>query len=371
MYIVIFTYSLCAGGAERVTVNLANYWAERGWKITIITLASRALDFYSVHPYVQRIVLDMSSESRNVSVAAMNNLKRIIVLRRILREIRPNIALGIMPTANVLLCLSAIGLRNVAVVGSEHIYPPMSPLTRSWQWLRRWTYPLADRITMLTREGLDWLEREIPGARGVVIPSPILYPLPITEPGLVPGEWVGPDRKLLLAVGRLTEQKRFDWLLQAFAELASVNPDWDLVILGEGELRSRLERQVQALELADRVCLPGRAGNVSDWYTRADLYVMSSHFEGFPNTLGEAMAHGCAAVSFDCDTGPRDLIRHEVDGLLVPVGDVACLATALQRLMGDDGLRHRMAGCAITVRERFSLKKIAGMWEVLFAKVRQ
>ena len=157
MHIVIFTYSLCAGGAERVTVNLANYWAERGWKITIITLASRALDFYSVHPYVQRIVLDMSSESRNVSVAAMNNLKRIIVLRRILREIRPNIALGIMPTANVLLCLSAIGLRNVAVVGSEHIYPPMSPLTRSWQWLRRWTYPLTDQIIMLTREGLDWL----------------------------------------------------------------------------------------------------------------------------------------------------------------------------------------------------------------------
>ena len=74
------------------------------------------------------------------------------------------------------------------------------------------------------------------------------------------------------------------------------------------------------------------------------------------------------APSSDCDAGPRDIIRHEVDGLLVPVGDVACLATALQRLMGDDGLRHRMAGCAITVRERFSLEKIAGMWEVLFAK---
>ena len=344
MHILIFIHSLSSGGAERVTVNRANYWAERGWKITIITLASRELDFYDVHPCVQRIALDMSSEGCNLRVAIINNLKRIIAFRRILREIRPDIALGVMSTANVLLCLSAIGLRGVAIIGSECIYPPMSPLGRSWQWLRRWTYPLADRITLLTREGLDWLEREIPGARGVVIPSPILYPLPITEPGLVPGEWVGTDRKLLLAVGRLSMQKAFDRLLQAFAELAPVNPDWDLVILGEGELRSDLERQVQALGLTDRVCLPGRARNVNDWYARAALYVMSSRFEGFPNVLGEAMAHGCAAVSFDCDTGPRDLIRHEVDGLLAPAGDVDCLAAALQRLMGDDGLRHRMAG---------------------------
>ena len=83
------------------------------------------------------------------------------------------------------------------------------------------------------------------------------------------------------------------------------------------------------------------------------------------------MAYGCAAVSFDCDTGPRDFIQHEVNGLLVPAGDAASLATALQRLMGDDHLRQRMAECAIKVREQFSLEKIAGMWEVLFAKIKR
>ncbi len=109
------------------------------------------------------------------------------------------------------------------------------------------------------------------------------------------------------------------------------------------------------------------AGNVGDWYQRADLYVMSSRFEGFPNTLVESMAHECAAVSYDCDTGPRDIIRHGVDGLLVsPVGDVPALAEALHQLMQDDEVRQRMRQRAIEIRERYSLKAILTLWDKLF-----
>jgi glycosyltransferase involved in cell wall biosynthesis len=109
---------------------------------------------------------------------------------------------------------------------------------------------------------------------------------------------------------------------------------------------------------------------MGDWYGRADLYVMSSRFEGFPNTLAEAMAHGCAVVSFDCDTGPRDLIRQEQDGLLVtPAGDVAALTQALDRLMGDDSERQRIAAHAVEVRERYSMGKILSLWDSLFDSV--
>ena len=371
MHIFIFIHSLFSGGAERVAATLAHHWAEQGWTVTMVTLASSTLDFYDIHPSVRRIALNQADKSRNPIAAIVNNLQRSITLRRILRTTKPDIALGIMTTANVLLCLSAAGLRGIAVIGSERIYPPRWPLGRLWEQLRRWTYPSADRIVMLTNEGLHWLGREIPKAYGVVIPNPVRYPLPITAPRLAPGAWVNSDRKLLLAVGRLNEQKRFDRLLQAFAKLAPENAAWDLVILGEGELRSELEQQARTLGLTTRAHLPGRAGNIGDWYARADLYVMSSHFEGFPNALGEAMAHGCAAVSFDCDTGPRDIIRHEVDGLLAPAGDVARLATALGRLMRDDGLRLRMAGRAIEARERFSLEKIAEIWKTMFVEVKQ
>ncbi len=323
-----------------------------------------------MHPAVQRIALDLAGESSNPIVAIVTNLKRLVALRRVLRQVKPDISLGMMTTANVLLSLAALRLPSFRVIGSERIFPPMLPVGRLWAGLRRFSYPLADRITMLTSKGLAWLNAEIPGARGVVMPNPVLYPLPVTEPALIPESLIDPERRLLLAVGRLDQQKGFDFLLTAFANLAPANTRWDLVVLGDGSLRQALESPARALGLQGRVFLPGRAGNVSDWYRRADLYVMSSRFEGFPNTLGEAMAHGCAAVSFDCDTGPRDIIRHDVDGLLVPNCDVAALADALGRLMADEALRQRLAGRAIEVRERFSIEKIAGMWERLFVGTR-
>lgn len=365
MNLLIVIYSLHSGGAERVTANLVNHWAEKGWQITVVTLASREQDFYALHPAVQRIALGMAGESTNAFAAVRNNLQRVLALRQVLREVRPDVAVGMMSSAGIMLVLAALFMPGIATVASERIFPPMLPLGAMWRRLRQWTYPKATKVTMLTSEGLAWLNAEIPRARGVVMPNPITYPLAIAEPRLNPDSVVESDRKLLLAVGRLDQQKGFDLLLSAFAELAAENPAWDLVILGEGPLRLVLEAQVQNLGLQDRIHLPGRAGNVGDWYQRADLYVMSSRFEGFPNTLGEAMAHGCAAVSFDCDTGPRDIIQHEVDGVLVPNGDVIALEQTLGRLMADEIQRRRLAARAIEVRERFSIEKIAAMWERL------
>jgi glycosyltransferase involved in cell wall biosynthesis len=142
------------------------------------------------------------------------------------------------------------------------------------------------------------------------------------------------------------------------------------VILGEGPQRSMLEEAVRSSTAATRIRLPGIAGNVGEWYARADLYVMSSHSEGFPNSLAEALSHGVPAVSFDCDTGPRDIIRQGLDGLLVPPGDAEGLACALDRLMGDAVLRGFFAARAHEARERFSLERVAGMWEALFRELR-
>lgn len=371
MHIAIVIYSLDSGGAERVTSNLVNFWAEKGWKVTVVTLASRDQDFYALHPAVRRIVLRMAGESRNPASAIFNNLRRVAALRGVLQELRPDVAVGMMSSASILLVLAAMFIPRTATIASERTYPPMLPLGPIWHRLRRWTYPKAARVTMLTSEGLNWLRSNIPGARGIVIPNPVSYPLPLLEPKLTPDTVIEPGRNLLLAVGRLSEEKGIDLLLSAFANLALSNPRWDLVILGEGPLRPILESRARVLGLQGRVFLPGRAGNVGDWYQRADLYVMSSRFEGFPNTLAEAMAHGCASVSFDCDTGPRDIIRHGVDGLLVPKGDASALESTLGRLMKDDATRQRLAYRATELRERFSIENIAGMWERLFVEVRK
>jgi glycosyltransferase involved in cell wall biosynthesis len=169
----------------------------------------------------------------------------------------------------------------------------------------------------------------------------------------------------------MVDQKGFDLLIPVFHRLAGIFPGWVLVILGEGENRPMLEELIVSAGLQGRVLMPGRAGNISQWYEAADLYVMSSRFEGFGNTLAEAMAHGLPAVSFDCDAGPRDIIRHEVDGFLVSAGDVSLLEKSLHLLMEDGELRRRFSERAIEARERFSMERIAGMWETLIEECRQ
>src|SRR5690606_39044097 len=178
-----------------------------------------------------------------------------------------------------------------------------------------WAYQRAHITVALTRGTADWLEANIPDVRTTVIPNAVNSPLPASEPVVVPPSREGPQR--ILPVGRLQHDKGSDLLLQAFKQLVPHFPDWDLIILGEGSERSALEEQVEQLELTDRVSLPGRVGNVADWYASADLYVLSSRVEGLSNTLLEAMASGLAPVAFDCETGPREIIRSEIDGVLV------------------------------------------------------
>lgn len=365
MHLAFVIHSLGSGGAERVTTNLANYWVERGWRITIITLAGREQDFYALHPGVRRVALALAGESRGMAGGVVQNVKRIRALRRVLRAERPDVALALMTTANVLLAWAAAGLR-LRRCGSERVHPPQLPLGRGWESLRRVSYGRLDAVTALTAKSATWIRAHTRARRVSVIPNAVPWPLPEQAQFLLPTNFLPDARRVVLAVGRLTPQKGFDVLIATFAELAGSFPDWDLVIIGEGEQRPALEQAVALTGLRGRVHLPGRAGNLATWYARADLYVMTSRFEGFPNSLAEAMAHGLPAVSFDCDTGPGDIIRHEVDGLLVPAQDTAALNEALGRLMGDAMLRTRLAARAIEVRERFSLNRIAALWEELF-----
>jgi glycosyltransferase involved in cell wall biosynthesis len=371
MRLLFYINSLGGGGAERVTANLANHWAAMGWEITIVTLAPRNLDFYELHPAVKRIALKLAGGSHNVLAGLWQNLHRVRALRRELRQAQPDIALALMSAGNVILALAAWGLPNVRAIGSERTFPPQVPLSALWETLRRNAYGLLAGVVALTGESADWLKAETHARQVRIIPNTVPWPLYAQAPGIPSVTPPITQQKLLLAVGRLSAEKNYEVLIDVFSQLVQRRPDWDLVILGEGPERQALQSQVRAAKLVGRVHLPGFAGNVGEWYERADLYVMSSRFEGFPNTLVEAMAHGLPAVSFDCDTGPRDIIRHEIDGLLVRPGDVAGLHVALDRLMGNAALRTRLAMRAMEVRERFSMEKIAGMWEALFAELRQ
>ena len=201
-----------------------------------------------------------------------------------------------------------------------------------------------------------------------MIPNPANYPIEPHPPTLSPVKLLGNNGKkhVLLAVGRLDYQKGFDLLLQAFSAIKDAYPDWVLIILGEGDMRGELVDMAREMGIAEKVYLPGNVGNVGEWYSAADVYVLASRFEGFPNTLVESMAYGVATIATDCETGPREIVSHQIDGVIVPKDDPEALATELGHLMSHPELRDRYAKNAIKIREKLSMQKVAILWENAF-----
>lgn len=369
MRILLFTHSMAGGGAERTVATLANYWSERGWDVTVATLAPQGEDFYGLHRCVRRIALDLSGDSGSSLDAALRNLQRVRGLRRLLEHLRPQVALAMMSTPNVLLALASQAMPWLVRVGSERCYPPHAPLGRAWSTARWLLYGRLDAVVALTDECRRWIATHTSARAIPVIPNAVSYPLPSVAPWIDPDKVIRPGRCALLAVGRLDQVKNLGGLLAVFARLADRHPDWDLILLGEGPQRSALQAMIGALGLEGRVALPGIAGNVAQWHARCDLYVLSSHSEGFPNALAEALCHGMPVVSVDCDTGPRDIIRHGIDGLLVAPGDPIALEEALGSLMANSALRQQYAAHAASARQRFGIERVAGLWEALFGQL--
>lgn len=359
--ILFLVCSMQGGGAERVAAMLCNHWVEHGCEVTLMpTFSGRGECMY---PLDERVRLDyLADRVGSHSRSLFNKMRRFVVLRRAIRKIEPDVIVSFHPHVNVAAVFSSMGL-EIPVVVSERTYPPVIPLSRGLDRLRRFAYSRATKVVVQTNKALAWLRMYCPKARGVVITNPIVYPLPKMAPVLEPTSVLGRDRLAVLAVGRLGEEKGFDKLIEAFGKVAERYPDWDLVILGGGEERERLERQRENIGLSNRIHLPDRVGNPGDWYSRAEFYVMSSRFEGFPNTLLEAMAYGLPVISFDCDTGPADIIREGVDGFLVPPAEgVDGLVRAMEILMRDKEKRLCMGSAAVDVRQRFAPEHVISDW---------
>lgn len=369
MKVLLYIHSLENGGAERVVANLANFWVSIGWQVTFVTVAPCVTDFYVLDPAIRRISHDLADRRRGAAAGALRNAKRVLALRRTLQGVRPDVALSAMHTANVVLALAARGLPDLLALGSEHNFPPLSPMGLVRETLRRVAYGRLQAVVALTHECAGWLDAHTLAPRVPTIPNPVCWPLSDQKPRRSPASCCRPGRQILLGVGRLSMEKNFPALIEVFSRLAVRHPGWDLIILGDGPTRSALDAQVHAAGLEQRIFLPGRVGNMREWYARADLYAMTSLFEGFPNTLLEAMACGLPVVSVDCDTGPRDIIRHWIDGFLVAPGEPDELESALDKLMGNQRLRESFGARAIEVRQRFSMEKISGMWTDLFREL--
>lgn len=221
---------------------------------------------------------------------------------------------------------------------------------------RKFAAKRCDAIIALTsKDAEDWERLLHPRALVCRIPNPVPH---------FPGLASSLDAKRILALGRLEDQKRFDCLIQAFADFQPTHPDWMLRIRGSGTKRETLSLKAAELGIKDRVEIMDPTMDVDAEYAGAAIYAMSSEFEGFPMTLLEAMASGLPCVSFACPNGPSEIITDGEDGFLVGPGDISALSARLTMLADDEALRHRMGTKARANIQRYDIGMITEQWRI-------
>lgn len=361
--IAIVVSSLRGGGTERVAVNLATEWHDQGRQVHVVTLDDETQDRYPLPEGVHRIALDRMAPAAGSLHGAWANLERIRVLRQSLKTIDPDVVLSFIHRTNVLTLLAARSFGTPVIV-SERNHPDYAELPLAWRWLRAWTYPQAAALVVQTDGIRDRFLEMIPRASLEIIPNAVTLP---DAPVISSPDPAAPPA--VVAAGSLTHQKGFDQLLEAFAQVSQRHPDWRLRIFGEGPLRDALEAQARKLGLQNRVQMPGWTDEIYEELASASIFCLSSRHEGFPNVLLEAMAVGTPPVSFDCPTGPNEIVRSGKDGILVPLGEVDELADALCHLMDDPNEREAMGKRARQVRDRFAPEDVMERWDALVREV--
>lgn len=365
--IVFFIDSISGGGAERICTLLANSFSLRAYKVTVVTIKAALSTDYFLSPEVHRVSLAAERKSSSLLHAIKNNAALLLKLRKILKNEQPDCVISFMPRGNVVCSLACINITTTHIA-SERNYPPLQNDGAIWHFLRKYIYQLPTVVVSQTKKTSNWLEENTNCRNTTVIPNPVTFPLQTTAPkGLSSSTVVvNSGRKLILGVGRLVNQKQFDSLIATFSTVAEDNPKWDLIIVGEGPNREKLQQQVDSLMLQHRIQLVGKQANMEYWYKQAEIFVLTSKFEGYPNALLEAMSYGVAPISYNCDTGPDSIIKHKYTGLLVPLDDKRALASSICTLMKQEDLREKIGKNATEVIDTHSIDFITTQWESLF-----
>ncbi|MCC4114263.1 glycosyltransferase family 4 protein [Aromatoleum toluclasticum] len=362
--LVLVVSSLGCGGAERVVQLLSGGFVKRGHRVTVITTTERD-DFFPLADKVERVRLNVfgrerqGPERRPAAISALwHAAKGLPALREIIRHASPDFIITFGDEINVLVLAVLFSMRR-KVVATEHVDPRWHRQGPVLQFLRRRLYPSAHCLVSVSHgvdAGFHWLPR----SRRTVIHNPVVLQRESESQG---GGSRSFGRQYIVAMGRFVRQKGFDLLLDAFSNVSRAYPQWALVLLGDGPEREELVRKAQSLEIGDSVHFAGAVSDPATYLSHAAFFVMSSRFEGFGNVLVEAMACGLPVVSFDCPSGPADIIDDGRNGLLVAPEDTAALAQAMVRMIADETMRGNMARQAQHDALRFDLDSTLDAWQ--------
>lgn len=346
-----------SGGGERVLSILANYFAEKGHRVRVITFIHG--DSYQLNPNIERIRFH---KKRLINYAVVRGFFSLLTFYA-KKKNRPDIISSHIDYLGYATILPA-KLYGIKIVVSEHSNHVSQPQTLALKFLWNVLYKLPDAVTVLTKFDFEYFAKR--NRNVVVMPNPCSFET-IKN---VNGE----REKTVLAVGNLNryQDKGFHNLIPIASEVLKVHPDWSFKIVGEGNHGLKaLTALVKEYHLEDKVHFLGFRKDVKALMATSEIFVLTSRYEGLPMVLLEAMSQGMACAAYNCISGPSDIITHEVDGVLVENQNKEKMIEALLKLIENKYFREKIQVKAVESIKKFSIEKIGEKWEQLFQEILQ
>lgn len=376
MKIIYCTHSICnPGGMERVLFNKVSWISSHTpWEVMIVTTDQHGRPpFYPFPEQVATVDLGIdysddigrNSLSRILAFTKKKSLHRRRLSELLCRE-KPDVTVSMYPSESSFLPSLKDGSRKVLELHYNRYFrlqygrKGLAGLSDRFRtWLDRRIAGRFDRFVVLTKEDLGYWG-DMPNM--LAIPNAAVLPYKIEA---------DMSAARVIAVGRLDYQKGFDRLIKVWNAVSrsGVATGWRLDIFGQGECKEKLQDMIEGFGLADTVSINPPVKDIAKEYARSSVLVMTSHYEGLPMVMLEALSAGIPVVSFDCKCGPKDLIRDGENGFLIKDGDTGAMAAALERMISDGALRQRMSACARKVSEEYSQERIMERWMHLFMSI--
>lgn len=353
---LFYINAINGGGAERVILQLAHHFAEVGYHSVLVTSFVDEGKEYAVPENVTRISIEQEEIKQS---RLKRNISRIKALRRIIKEEKPSAVISFMAEPNFRAIVATMGLRTKRIISVRNS-PDREYAGKIGRFVGKHILPQADGCVFQTKDAQAWFPEKLRRKSKVIFND-------------VKEEFFDVQRKEprhIIAVGRLSKQKNHALLIDAFAQIADKYPDQKLLIYGAGALEAELKSQIKILGLEERVDLMGATNNVAEVLGKAQVFVLSSDYEGMPNCLMEALAAGVPSISTDCPCGgPKALIEDGENGLLVPVGDKNAMAQALDRMLSDPEGAEALGRNAKERALQFHPDRIFAQWQEYIEEV--
>jgi len=338
-----------AGGAERIISILANETAAKGLDVTVLLIGDSKNIFYSLNKEVQFYELKLLRNNKGYLGKLLNNVRIIYRLRSHFKKIKPHVIVSFIDRTNISVLFASIGLSSSVVV-SERNDPSQYSIGALWECTRRVIYRTAKVVWVQTEQVKQLLNTKWRLKNVVVLANPLSN----IDTNFL--SW-NSRQNIILTVGRLMPQKDHALLIEAWGNIYKQHPGWKLHIVGDGPEKNRLHAIVDRLNLGDATKFTQLCNPIWPMYSQSKIFALTSKYEGFPNALLEAASMGCACISFDCNSGPKDILANGKLGILVRSRSANDFSSELNKLINSEKLQKAYSKSSVVINERYSLRR--------------